>query len=194
MKRSEYYKSIDSSIHSANNLKVANAFIETVRRGISLPATHGFEVGCGYGLAAELMTRHVDNLTVSDINPQALDFIKWKFQNTIHVLRDNTIPSDADFIYFFMSLHHIPTYMDMVRTCVEHIKKVRGKGIAICELQPDNLHPFHLHEPNPFDGLNPDAFEFVNAIPRLTLNYTELPPLKHHDIDYSCYTLIIKPL
>lgn len=195
MKRSEYFESINSKLHSSENLCLVNAFVESVRSVIPFPANHMFEVGCGYGLAAGHMRNFSWKHTVSDTDNLALDFIRWKFPpNAFDIQNDNDIPADADFIYFFISLYHISNYMDLVKRCIQHIIQVDGRGLAICELKPDLYKIFHKYELSPFDGLSPEDFNFINSIPDITITYEELPVLKHHGNEYQCYSLIIKPL
>lgn len=195
MKRSDYYDSIDLKLHAPDNVSLVNAFVESVKEHVLLPTNHMFEVGCGYGVAVEQMLKYSKKITVSDIDEPSLDFIRWKFlPNTINIQNDNDIPTDADFIYFFMSLHHISNYKDLVTKCIRHIINVRGKGLAICELKPNQYQTFHKHELSPYDGLIPDDFDFINSIPSITTFYEALPTLRHHDTVYPCYSLIIKPL
>lgn len=195
MKRSDYYDSIDLKLHAPDNVSLVNAFVESVKQHVLLPTNHMFEVGCGYGVAVDQMLKYSKKITVSDIDEQSLDFIRWKFpQNTINIQHDNDIPTDADFIYFFMSLHHILGYRDLIANCIQHIIAINGRGLAICEVEPDLNHPFHLHEPSPHDGLAPEVFNFVNSMPNVTMMYEKLPNITHRGVEYKCYSLIIKPL
>lgn len=195
MRQSEYFELIDLKLHSPDNIRLVNAFVESVKGHIPLPADHMFEVGCGYGLAAEQLMKFSKEVTVSDINEQSLNFIRWKFPpNTFDIQNDNDIPADVDFIYFFMSLHHISNYKDLVEKCIKHIIRVDGRGLAICELKPDLDSTFHKYELSPFDGLSPEDFDFINSIQGIIIAYENLPTLKHYNNEYQSYALIIKPL
>lgn len=195
MKRSDYFGSIDATLHTTESKGLVKAFVESVKMNIPHGISHGYEIGCGYGLAAEQMLNQIKTLTLFDIDNQALDFIRWKFPpGTFELKNNNKIPQDSDFIYFFMSLHHIYDYKELVINCINHIVKVAGKGLAICELKPNNGQPFHKYEPSPYDGLMPEDFNFVHSFLGLDKIYNEMPTLTHHGIEYQCYSLIIKPL
>lgn len=193
MKRSDYFSNIEATFYSADNLRLVRAFIKSVQDSDLLPSSAGYEIGCGYGLAASVMLSHVKTLSVWDIDSQSLEFIKWKYKDSVLVCLGNEIPLNADLIYYFMSLHHMPYFRESVSRSINHILNIRGKGVALCELIPREEQKFHLKEPSVFDGLAPESFDFIKDMAGIKTKYVELPDISHNNTEYKCYSLIIMP-
>jgi len=194
MKRSEYFSLLDTTFRSGDNMSLAEAFVVSVKKELSLLSCKAYEVGCGYGIAAETMLDNVFSLTVTDIDSQTLEFISWKYGDKILIDRNGEIPSDSDFIYYFMSLHHMFDYKDSLIKSITHILHSGGKGVAICELIPQRERKFHINEHCAFDGLAPKAFDFVKDFENVITIYYQLPSIKHNNVEFECYSLIIKAI
>ena len=191
MDKIEYFKHIESKFYTRQNLLLAKEFAGLIKSESDAPFCHAFEIGCGFGLAANYVIEIASVITLSDIDNSAVEFVGWKYGQRCGLQSSNDIPHDADLIYFFMSLHHVEDWRALVERCLNHIIGIGGM-VAICEIEPNPAHPFHVYEDTPHDGLCKSCFDWLRSYPQLSIKTVDFPSLSCRGVEYKCYGVIVK--
>lgn len=192
MKRETYFKEIENRFYSKENEDVAIAFFDSVASAVKQWPEQALEIGCGYGLAASYFVNVVGRLRLFDVDQTALNFVEWKFGKKVEVFSDLTYEQEDGMIYFFLSLHHIYGFKDVLDEAISHIVR-RGGFVAICEFEPSEKCVFHMSEAAPYDGLGKAAFDWIRVrYPQLNLYFSDLKEIIAHGNFFRCYSLIIK--
>ena len=112
------------------------------------------EIGSGPGLFSKMLFDHssVKSLTINDINPQFIQFVKLcfdqeennfkKFNSILGDIRNSDLKNKFDMIVIISSLHHIPYRVSLFQK-MESMLKDQGV-LIICEPVHNLLRLYHL--------------------------------------------------
>lgn len=191
MRKSEYYKLIESIYYTDQNILLARSFYESVRMRFHRKVRLAYEIGCGYGVAASFFKEMAIHLVLMDTDPNALEYVKHKIGDNCSITTSSSIIQSPDLIYFFMSLHHIEKFHEEVDNAISHIIE-HNAMVAICEMEPDSSTIFHRNEVCPHDGLKKCEFNWIKRkYPSIEVLYTDLPSIEAYNTTFNCYCLIL---
>ena len=193
MKEREYDRLLASKMLSAASLALGKSFCNAISEYIT-PASRVLDVGCGFGVAATYVRAHTDFLTLVDVDRLALDFVsrKWGACNRIEIshVSDLNPLREFDVIYYFLSLHHIDAFEHEIGRSMARLSE--GGCLFICELEPVEGSPFHIHEHAAYDGLSKERL--CSALVNLGCSVVKSIDVGviEKNVDYKVYLLQIQ--